>query len=417
MSAKPVSVVIVSRGRPKLLIRCLTGVGQLCHPAFEVVVVADPAGVAAVEAKGWQSRVKLVAFDAPNISAARNAGIVASSGEIVAFIDDDAVPEPTWLGHLSAPFAEPGVAATGGFVIGRNGISLQWGARGVDARGRKIELAHTGTDPFEPVPPEGFVTKTEGTNFAVRREMIATLGGFDPAFRFFFDETDLNMRLAARDARTVLVPRAIVHHGFAASARRAGDRAPTDLTEIGASSAVFLRKHAPEADMDEEFARISAEQRRALLRYMVDGGLEPRDVARRLAELETGFRAGLKRDLLPLSALAPPADPFLPWSKNPAARPARYFAGRPWNRAALRRSARGAVARGEIVTLFRFSPTALPHRVRFHPGGWWEQSGGLFGKARRDERYFTWHAFRARVLKEWARVEGLRRCDTSDTKS
>jgi hypothetical protein len=417
MSPAPVSIVIVSRGRPGLLGRCLTGIGQLCHPAFELVVVADPDGMTAARAKGWEARAKLVAFDAANISAARNAGITAASGEIIAFIDDDAVPEPTWLDHLTAPFADLGVAATGGFVIGRNGISLQWGARGVDAHGRKIALADDREEPFEPELPAGYVTKTEGTNFAVRRNLLAGLGGFDPSFRFYLDETDLNIRLAASGARTVLVPRALVHHGFAASARRAGDRAPTNLTEIGASSAVFLRKHAAGADMAEELSRISADQRRALLRYMIDGGLEPRDVARRLSELETGFLEGLQRSLTPLSELPPPNTPFKPLEGCRAAKPSRHFAGRPWNRRTLREQARTALARGEIASVFRFSPTALPHRVRFHEGGWWEQRGGLFGRADRDEPFFRWQSFRGRVKQEWNRVAGVRQCRMSDTKS
>jgi O-antigen biosynthesis protein len=417
MNAAPVSVVIVSRGRPGLLLRCLTGVGQLCYPAFEVIVVADPAGVTTVKNAAWADRTKLVGFDEANISAARNAGIVQASGEIVAFIDDDAVPEPTWLDHLVAPFTDPGVAATGGFVIGRNGISLQWGARGVDVFGRKIALDHADDAPFEPVLPDGFVTKTEGTNFAVRRDTLATLGGFDPAFRFFLDETDFNMRLAADGGRTLLVPRAIVHHGFAASTRRAGDRAPTDLTEIGASSAVFLRKHAPDADMPGELARIKADQRRALLRYMVDGGLEPRDIARRLSELESGFGEGLQRPLAPLPKLAPPKAPFQPQPQPSAVRPSTHVAGRPWQRRRLNAQASAAVARGEIVTVFRFSPTALPHRVRFHEGGWWEQRGGLFGRAVRDGPSFRFQSFGTRVTREWQRVARLRHCGRNDTKS
>ena len=45
-----VSVVIVSHGRPDALALCLTGVGQLDYPNFEIVVVADSTGVAAVKA-------------------------------------------------------------------------------------------------------------------------------------------------------------------------------------------------------------------------------------------------------------------------------------------------------------------------------------------------------------------------------
>ena len=405
-----VSVIVVSRGRPGPLGLCLTGIRQLCYPDFEIVVVADSAGIETVRKRGWSDRLKLVPFEQANISAARNAGFAVAAGEIVAFIDDDAVPEPTWIGHLAGPFADPGVTASGGYVIGRNGISLQWTARAADAQGRKVVLDGPGQDPFEPEPPAGFVTTTEGTNCAFRREALAGLGGFDPAFRFYLDETDVNLRLAAAGGRTVIAPRARVHHGYAASARRAADRAPLDLTEIGASSAVFLRKHAPTADPAAALADLRHGQRRALLEHMVSGGIEPRDVTRLLAGLNNGFGEGMARGIAPLVPLPPASDPFLPFHRMPATGVSRQIAGRAWDRARLRRAAAAAVAKGDIVTLFRFSLTARPHRVWFHPGGWWEQRGGLFGPAERTEPVFRLHGFRGRVRREWARVAGLRRC-------
>ena len=122
MSDLTVSVVIVSRDRPLALRRCLTGVSQLQFTPFEVVVVADPAGLAAARELPFAAHLRLVSFDEPNISAARNLGLTHAAGD-VAFIDDDAVPEPTWLRHLTAPAGQADVAAMGGFVRGRNGIS------------------------------------------------------------------------------------------------------------------------------------------------------------------------------------------------------------------------------------------------------------------------------------------------------
>lgn len=406
----PVSVIVVSRGRPGLLPRCLTGLSQLCHPSFEIVVVADPGGVAAVRALGWEGRVKLVAFDEANISAARNAGLRQAAGELIAFLDDDAVPEPTWLGHLVAPLHDSEIAATGGYVIGRNGISFQWRARAVDASGFAQPIAAPGEAPFEPDLPPGLVTKTEGTNCAFRRSALATIGGFDPAFHYFLDETDVNLRLAQAGGRTILVPLARVHHGYAASARRAGDRAPADLTQVGASTAVFLRKHAPADAVDRARAQLLADQRRGLVGHMVEGGLEPRDIARLLAGLEAGFAAGLSRRLGPCPPLGSADAPFLAFTRSPASGVSRYFAGRPWNRTALRRQAAKAVAAGDVVTLLRFSHTSLPHRVTFHRGGWWEQRGGLFGKAERNEPFFRMTTFRARARREWMRVAELRQC-------
>lgn len=408
MTPRAISVIVVSRDRPALLPRCLTGIGQLWYPNLEIVVVADQAGTKAVQAMGWNDRVKLVRFDAPNISAARNAGIAASAGEVVAFIDDDAVPEPSWLDHLVAPFDDKAIAATGGYVIGRNGISFQWTARAVNARGQKVVLDHAGDGPFEPSPPEGFVPKTEGTNCAFRRDVLAGMGGFDPAFRFYLDETDVNLRLAKSGGRTVIVPLARVHHGYAASPRRTADRAPRDLAEIGASSAVFLRKHTAGVDMEAELARLTGTQRRALLGYMVEGGLEPRDIGRLLDGLAAGFAEGLRREIMAPPPIGPAKAEWRLFTPDRPRGEARHFAGRSWNRARLRTRAAAAVAAGDNVTLFRFSPTALPHQVRFHAGGWWEQIGGLFGPSERIEPHFRFRSFHIRVHKEWARVVKLR---------
>ena len=88
--------------------------------------------------------------------------------------------------------------------------------------------------------------KNEGTNMAVRRNVLVDLEGFDPADHFYLEETDLNMRLVAANHLTAIAPLARLHHGFAQSIRRHGDRVPRDLFDLGASWAVskasLLRK-------------------------------------------------------------------------------------------------------------------------------------------------------------------------------
>lgn len=266
---QPASVVVVSQGRAAALERCLKGLAQIDHPDVEVVVVADAASAPAVARTGLADVVKLVPFEVPNISAARNAGIARASGEIVAFIDDDAVPEPRWLSHLTAPFADVDVQAAGGFVLGRNGIGYQWRGRMVFDDARTADLPTDGSGPVKVQGAKGRGVKTEGTNMAVRRDTLVSLGGFDEAFEFYLDETDLNMRLAAREAMTALVPLAQVHHGYAASARRTADRVPRTLFQIGASLAVFLRKHHGRANAGSH----RESQRERLLRHMVAGRL------------------------------------------------------------------------------------------------------------------------------------------------
>ncbi len=407
----PVSVIIVSRGRPRALQRCIAGIAQSDHPMTELIVVTDVAGRSAVAETGHERLIKTVPFEEANIAAARNAGIRVAAGEVCAFIDDDAVPEPTWLSRLADAFARPQVMAAGGFVRGRNGISFQWRARLVDRTGHAVDL---GVDPYRPSlhsPEPGRAIKTEGTNMAFRRHTLLELGGFDPAFAFYLDETDLNMRLSGTGQLTAIVPLAQVHHGFAASARRRDDRVPLDLHDIGASTAVFLRKHAPSSRHDGALDRLRRHERRRLLAHMVYGRLEPSDVTRLMRGLESGIADGMTRRLTRFTPLTTADLPFRQLDVV-GPRPGRVIAGWCWQDRRLRSEARAAVQRGAIVTVFRFSPTTLYHQHRFHQDGYWEQTGGVWGRSERDGPLIRPVGFATRLRQEMARLSPLRALDT-----
>lgn len=402
MTPLPVSVIVVSRRRPEALKRCLLGLSQLQYDPFEVIVVADPAGIAAARAVPFAAHLKLQGFDAANISAARNIGLNQAAGEVIAFIDDDAVPEPQWLRHLVAPAAQADVAAMGGFVRGRNGISFQWRARRIDAFGESQPLDLPDERAALLTPPPGQAIKTEGTNMAFRAAALREIGGFDAAFHYFLDETDVNMRLARAGHRTALVPLAEVHHGFAANALRRNDRVPRDLFDIGASWAVFHRKHLPEEARAEHWRRLRAVERRRLLRHMVSGALDPFEVRRLMGRLDAGHAEGLERPLGATTLAAHPSSPFLPFPASQ--RGSILIATRPSRLKADRERAAEAVAEGKIVTLLCLSPTALYHQVHFTEAGVWEQRGGLFGRSDRSMPLFQAWRREKRLAHEAARV-------------
>lgn len=393
----PVSLVIISRHRPQMLRRCLTAVAQLDHPNFEVVVVADPVSLAVTGA----FPVKPVAFDEPNIARARNRGIAAAAGQVVAFIDDDAVPEPRWLSLLTAPFADTAIAAAGGFVVGTNGLSLQWRSGRVDRllRASPHDVADTGVSILTGEP--GLAVEIKGVNCAYRRSVLAALGGFDGELAYYLDETELNLRLAATGARVAIVADARVHHAKAASAIRRADRTPLSLFDIGASSAITLRRHgASDAETDAARSRMEQHERAKLIEHLGAARIGPRDLRRLMAGLDDGFRQGMSRPLGDLPRLGPPPDDFLRFSAIP--RPTRILAGRWFQSARLRAEAADWVARGHAVRLFLFSPTALYHRVQFEAAGYWLQAGGLFGKSLRTDPPFRLWRFRDRLAREAA---------------
>jgi GT2 family glycosyltransferase len=402
-----VSVIVVSRGRSADLRLCLLGVSQLDYPEFEVVLVTDPDGVASARDLDFFEHLKVIPFNEPNISAARNLGIAAAAGEIVAFIDDDAVPEPTWLRYLCGGFAQADVSCTGGFVIGRNGISFQWRARYVDYLAQAEPIEVDAAQITRLTPTQSKAIKTEGTNMALRRDVIAQMGGFDPAFRFFLDETDVNMRLARAGHQTALAPMAQVHHGHKASAQRSAARMPRDLFEIGASLAVYLRKHAPESQHGARIVEFRAEQRRRLLRHMVAGSAEPRDVRRVMATLDRGLKEGATRTLTRLAELPRATEGFRPMPARFTGKHEVLF-GRVWQIAALRRKAKRLVDQGNRCSLFLFSPSLRRHQVRFCEDGYWEQRGGLWGRSLRSRSGWYGASFRARAAAELNRIGRFR---------
>ncbi len=390
----PVSVIIVSHGRPALLRRALIGVSQLFYRPFEVVVVADTEGLKAIADLPFAESLKTAEQSLPNISAARNIGANLAGGDVLAYIDDDAVPEPSWLHYLTQPFSSPKVLATTGTVLGRNGISVQWAKRVVDPSGV--------AKPFSGDLAQSQVVKLEGTNMAIRRSAIEGLGGFDEWFSFFLDETDFSRRL---ETGIALAPKATVHHGFAASARRRSDRVPTDLYEIGRSSASFLKKHAP-AELAAGLEALHREQSERLGRFLKQNLMSNSQREDLLQRLDLGIEEGKEDGEEQLPGIAPKPD-FFPLSAPPRNHH-KVLSGRWFQKTSLLQQARREVADGHVVSLFLFEPTIRAHRVEFLEPGFWLQTGGLFGPSVRSEPRFRLWLFRNRIAKEQARLNKIR---------
>lgn len=395
---RTVSVVIASHGRAEALDLCLTSLSQLDYPRFEIVVVADTHALDRVAGRRDAQQIRTIRCDAPNISEARNLGLAQAAGDIVAFIDDDAVAEPSWLCHLAGAFDHEGVTAAGGFVRARNGVSFQWQASSADPAGRSQSAS------ANEALPKGHVWRTEGTNMAFHRETLIGIGGFDRAFAFYLDETDVNRRMPGI---TRIVPAAEVHHGYAASARRREDRVPLDLRQIGASTQVFLRKHAPD-ESAQRLDELRAEQRARLLRHMVAGRLEPRDIRRMMAGLEAGIAEGASRPLGQTGSFPPaPAAAFLPYRQGAPGE--KTLVTGPWHkRHALWQQAREAARQGQRPTVILFAPDARFLRVRFRRDGIWDHTGGQFGKGLRSDPLFRIARRQTRLAAECARIAATR---------
>src|SRR4029077_17889450 len=101
------TVVICTRNRAPELDRCLAAVKQVVYPKMEVLVVDNAPSDESSRKIAERWGVDYVVEPRQGLSRARNLGLQLSSNEIVAFIDDDAVPSPEWLHGLCAEFSDP----------------------------------------------------------------------------------------------------------------------------------------------------------------------------------------------------------------------------------------------------------------------------------------------------------------------
>ncbi len=232
--ARPeLSVVVCTRNGKRTLSATLSHLQRqsLDRSRYEVILVDDGSTDRSAEL-ARPNGVRIVRLDRPRgLAAARNAGVSAARGGVVAFTDDDCAPAETWLAALASSFDDGAIDGVGGkvvpacsnrFLLGyqraHNPLTPLAGellvSRRVDYRLRlylrsvlrsEPELA-AGARLYSPV----------GANMAFRRQLIVELGGFDEAFRFGAEEEELCRRAHARPqgARLRYQPEAVVVHQF-----------------------------------------------------------------------------------------------------------------------------------------------------------------------------------------------------------
>src|SRR5437764_6868761 len=195
------SVVVCTYNGVKTLRQCLEAALALHYPDYEVIVVSDGSTDNSAQIAGSFEGVRVIETSQRGLAAARNTGMEAATGEIIAYIDDDAIADPDWLLHLAATLASGPFAAVGGpNVLPPNS---NWIAECVaNAPGRPTHVLVSDRE-AEHVP---------GCNMAIRKDALQAIGGFDPQFRAAGDDVDVCWRLLDSDQRIAFSPGAVVLH-------------------------------------------------------------------------------------------------------------------------------------------------------------------------------------------------------------
>ncbi|MDF5717175.1 MAG: glycosyltransferase family A protein [Rhizonema sp. NSF051] len=113
-----VSVVICTRNRPQQLAQCLRSLSDLSQRPEQIIVVDNaPADDATRQVVAQMPGIQYLLEPRPGLSVARNTGIRHSTGDIIAFTDDDAIVHPDWIIRLQQGFHEPKVMAVTGLML------------------------------------------------------------------------------------------------------------------------------------------------------------------------------------------------------------------------------------------------------------------------------------------------------------
>src|SRR6266540_3893834 len=195
-----ISVIVCSCNGERTLRDCFERLSRLEYPNFEVIVVDDgsSSGTAAL---GHEYGFRVISTAGQGLGSARNVGLEAATGEIVAYLDDDAYPDPHWLTYLAATFLSTTHAGVGGPNIEPPGDGPI-----ADC------VANAPGNPAHVLISDQEAEHIPGCNMAFRKACLEAIGGFDAQFRTAGDDVDVCWRLRQRGWTLGFSPAAMVWH-------------------------------------------------------------------------------------------------------------------------------------------------------------------------------------------------------------
>jgi GT2 family glycosyltransferase len=195
-----ISVVVCTFNGARTLGDCLEGLRALEYPNHEVIVVDDGSTDDTVRI-AREFGFPVISTTNMGLSSARNTGLGMATGSIVAYLDDDAYPDPHWLHYLAATFMSTDCAGVGGPNLPPPGDG-EIADCVANAPGGPMHVLITDEE-AEHIP---------GCNMAFRKSALEAIGGFDPQFWVAGDDVDLCWRLQARGWTLGFSSAAVVWH-------------------------------------------------------------------------------------------------------------------------------------------------------------------------------------------------------------
>jgi glycosyltransferase involved in cell wall biosynthesis len=199
-NATSFSVVVCSYNGARTIGECLYHLSKLNYPNYEIIVVDDGSTDNTAEI-AQQYKVRLIQTENRGLSAARNTGREHANGEIIAYIDDDAYPDPDWLNYYNVAFRNASHALIGGPNL--SPVNDPWVAQCV---------ARSPGGPNHVLLTDTLAEHVPGCNMAFRKSRLEEIDGFDPMFHTAGDDVDVCWRIQEKGWTVGFAPSAVVWH-------------------------------------------------------------------------------------------------------------------------------------------------------------------------------------------------------------
>lgn len=196
-----ISIIVCAYNAEETVAETLEAIGKLQYPNFETIFVNDGSTDHTAAVVRRFPSVNLMQTENLGLSNARNVGLHAARGEIVAYIDADAYPDPHWLEYLAYTFKTTPHVGVGGPNISP-----------VDASMMADCVANAPGGPAHVLFSDQEAEHIPGCNMAFRKESLIAVGGFDTQFRSAGDDVDVCWRLQDRGWTLGFSPAALVWH-------------------------------------------------------------------------------------------------------------------------------------------------------------------------------------------------------------
>lgn len=207
------SVVICTLYRPEMLRRCLQSLSEMTILPNEILVVDNSGGDPEAQQLAGAFGARYVVERIAGLSRARNWGLAQSRCDVVAFLDDDCIPDPRWLENLLIPFSDQNVAAVTGEVLRFSTEELRF----AENRSASEELRYVTRDTSRWFEIASFGGIGSGGNMAFRRATCQGVSLFDERlgrgapFRIA-EENCAFVSILAQGYSAVRIPDARVYH-------------------------------------------------------------------------------------------------------------------------------------------------------------------------------------------------------------